>query len=324
MISIPSGVIRRLVSVSMLAGGLLLATAVNAAPDKALQAATTPVPTGTALPTQPGTVPLAALVNGKTAITLADLNDEVNRQLEARKSLNDPLPVDMNAFRDSVLNSLIQQALIEQAAAIQGVIVTDQQVETEIQTYIAAAGGHDQWLQQVAADGMTEAQYRVGLHSALVTLKMRDLVTANIGTTADQVHARHILVADLNTANQVFQQLQAGADFAALANKYSLDLTTRQTGGDLGWFTRGQLLQKTVEDAAFSQAINQLTAPVKSELGYHIIQVLEKASNRPIDPATRSRLAEQTFETWLASLVKAASIIKYPAVGSTPGATPGQ
>jgi len=278
---------------------------------RGVQAGPTTTPPAVA-PTQPGSVPLAALVNGKTPITVAQLDSEVNRQLDARKSLNDPPPVDLNAFRDSILNSLIQQTLIEQAAVIQGVVVTDQDVETEIQSYIQAAGGRDKWLLQVAADNMTEIEYRAGLRSALITLKMRDLVTANIGTTAEQVHARHILVADLNTANQLFQQIQSGADFAALANKYSLDLTTKQSGGDLGWFTRGQLLQKTVEDAAFSLAINQFSSPIKSELGYHIIQVLEKVSNRPIDPATRSRLAEQTFETWLQTLVKAATIVKYP------------
>ncbi|MHB8626211.1 MAG: peptidylprolyl isomerase [Aggregatilineales bacterium] len=254
---------------------------------------------------------LAALINDKIPVTLAQLDGEVSRELDARKSLGDPTPADMQAFRETVLDSLIQQVLIEQAAVIQGVAVSDQDVDAEIQSYIQAAGGHDKWLAQVAADHMTEAEYRAGLKSALITLKMRVLVTASVGTTAEQVHARHILVADLATAQQVLQQLKGGADFAALAAKYSLDVTTKQTGGDLGWFSRGQLLQKTVEDAAFSLPINQYSAPVKSDLGYHIIQTLEKVSNRPIDAATRARLAEQTFETWLQSLVKAAKIVKY-------------
>ncbi len=108
------------------------------------------------------------------------------------------------------------------------------------------------------------------------------------------------------------QQLKGGADFAALAAKLSLDVTTRQTGGDLGWFPRGQLLQKTVEDAAFSLPLNQYSAPVKSDLGYHIIETLERVKDRPIDPYTRSRLAEQVFETWLQALIKSAHIEKYP------------
>ncbi len=85
---------------------------------------------------------------------------------------------------------------------------------------------------------------------------------------------------DEATANQVVQQLKGGADFAALAAKLSLDVTTRQTGGDLGWFPRGQLLQKTVEDAAFSLPLNRYSAPVKSDLGYHIIQTLERVKDR--------------------------------------------
>ncbi len=73
-------------------------------------------------------------------------------------------------------------------------IVTDQDVENEIQDYIKSAGSRDKWLTQIAADQMTEAEYRAGLKSALITIKMRDIVTASVGTTAEQVHARHILV----------------------------------------------------------------------------------------------------------------------------------
>ena len=67
-----------------------------------------------ATPGTPGQLVVAAIVNGKTLITIAQLDAEVNRQLDARASLNDPPPADLNSFRDSVLNSLIQQALIEQ------------------------------------------------------------------------------------------------------------------------------------------------------------------------------------------------------------------
>lgn len=256
-------------------------------------------------------VALAALINDKVPVTLDELNTEVARELDARKSLGDPPPADMKAFKDTVLESLIQGILIEQSAAIQGITVSDQEVESEIQADVQAAGGQDKWLAQIAADHMTEAEYRAGVKSALITMKMRDLVTSNVGTTAEQVHARHILVADEATAQQVLQQLKAGADFATLAAKYSLDVTTKQTGGDLGWFARGQLLQKSVEDAAFSLPINQYSAPVKSDLGYHIIETLEKVSNRPIDAATRARLAEQTFEAWYESVRKAAKVVKY-------------
>ena len=253
---------------------------------------------------------LAALINDKFPVTLDQLKSAVACDLDARKSLGDPPPADMKAYIDTVLESLIQSILIEQAAAIQGITVSDQEVESEIQAEVQAAGGQDKWLAQIAADCMTEAEYRANLRSSLITMKMRDVVTASVGTTAEQVHARHILLADEATAEQVLQQLKAGADFATLAAKYSLDVTTRQTGGDLGWFARGQLLQKSVEDAAFSLPVNQYSAPVKSDLGYHIIETLEKASNRPIDAATHAQLAEQTFDAWYASVRQAAKVVK--------------
>ena len=256
--------------------------------------------------------PAAAVINGNIIITLATLDRETNRRLDARKSIGDPMPADAKAFRDTVLDSLIEQALIEYAAQQQKIVVTDQEVDNEIQDYVKAAGSKDKWLTQIASDHMSEAEYRVALKSALITTKMRDIVTAKIGSTAEQVHSRHILVADQTSAAQILQQLQGGADFAKLAAQFSLDLTTKQTGGDLGWFTRGQLLQQSVEDAAFSLPINQYSVPIKSDLGYHIVQTLEHVKDRPIDGYTRSRLAQDTFEQWLQTLVKSAHIEKYP------------
>jgi parvulin-like peptidyl-prolyl isomerase len=251
------------------------------------------------------------LVNGKIRITVVELNKAVNRQLEARKAVGDAIPADLNAFRDSVLTALIQQALIEEAAAIQGIVVTDADVEKEFQEYIKSAGSKEKLLALIAADGMTEAEWRQGLHSALLTNKMRDIVTQGIGTKAEMVHARHILVADMNIATSVQQQLQRGGDFAKLAAQYSLDQTTKLAGGDLGWFPRGQLLQKSVEDAAFALQPNQVSAPVKSDLGYHLIQVIERGQ-RDLDPITRARLQESTFEAWLQTIVKQAQIVKFP------------
>lgn len=258
----------------------------------------------------PSQEPLAAQVNDQT-ITMAALDKQVSRLLDGIRSLGDPLPADMNAYRLTVLNSMIEQVLIEQAAAIQGVVVTDDQVEAEVQTNIQIAGGVDKWRAQIAADRMSEADYRAGLRSTLITQKMRDLVTASIGKTTEQVHARHILVADEATANDILTKLKGGADFAELAAQYSLDMTTKQTGGDLGWFARGDLLQKSVEDAAFSLDVNQISAPVKSDLGYHIIQTLEKVKDRPIDPDTRYKMSERVFEDWVGSLVKKAHIQRF-------------
>ncbi len=276
----------------------------------------TPLPpisgVNTAIPTiLPTNEPIAAVVNNQT-IPLSALDKAVNRRLDGIKSVGDPMPADPTTFRLSVLDSLIDQMLIEQAATIQGIKVTDADVETEVQTNISIAGSKEKWQAQLTADRMSEADYRAGLRSALITQKMRDIVTASIGNTSEQVHARHILVATEAQVNDILAKLKAGSDFAQLAAQYSLDVSTKQTGGDLGWFSRGELLQKAVEDSAFSLQDNQLSGPVKSELGYHIIQTLERVKDRPIDPDTRFKLSEDAFERWIQSLRKGAHIEKYP------------
>jgi parvulin-like peptidyl-prolyl isomerase len=264
--------------------------------------ATTPRPTQQAI---------AAIVNNES-ISLAKLDREVTRGIEGLKTLGEAQPADLQAYRLTILDSLIEQMLIEQAAAIQGITVTDAEVETEVQANIKLAGGKDKWAAQLAADRTTEPERRAELRSTLITQKMRDRVTASIGNTSEQVHARHILVPEEKTANDVLAKLKAGTDFAQLAAQNSLDVTTKQTGGDLGWFSRGELLQKSVEDSAFSLKVNEISAPVKSDLGYHIIQTLERVKDRPIDPETRFRLSKEAFERWVASLYRTAHVEKFP------------
>ncbi len=264
------------------------------------------------LPAQkPTTEPIAALVNGQS-ITMTTFEAEVNRYIDGVHAIGDPLPADPNTYRSNILDTLVDQALIEQAAAIQHVSVTDAELDSEIQQDISLAGSKDKWLAQLATNHLTESDNRARLHSALLTNKMRDLVTAGVGNTVEEVHARHILVASEATANEVLAKLKAGTDFATLAAQYSMDTSTKQTGGDLGWFARGELLESSVEDAAFSLQINQVGGPVKSNLGYHIIQTLERVKDRPISPETHAKLAKKAFELWLQSLEKSAKIEKYP------------
>ncbi len=92
--------------------------------------------------------------------------------------------------------------------------------------------------------------------------------------TPEQVRASHILVDDEDTANKVLAELNNGADFADLAKKYSTDTATKDKGGDLGWFSRGQMV-KEFEDAAFSMKVGEVSKPIKTQYGYHIIKVTD-------------------------------------------------
>ena len=95
-----------------------------------------------------------------------------------------------------------------------------------------------------------------------------------VGMKPDQeVHARHILVASEDEAKDVAERLKKGEDFAALAKEKSKD--TNAEGGDLGFFSRGQML-KPFEEAAFTLDVGEISEPVQTQFGWHIIKVEEK------------------------------------------------
>ncbi|MDE2573046.1 MAG: peptidylprolyl isomerase [bacterium] len=98
----------------------------------------------------------------------------------------------------------------------------------------------------------------------------------------EQARARHILVPDLKTAGVVEQKLKQGQKFEDLAKEYSIDPGSKDKGGELGWFGKGQMVP-AFQNAAFSLPIGQISPPVKSPFGYHIIQVEER---RPAQKAT--------------------------------------
>ncbi len=89
----------------------------------------------------------------------------------------------------------------------------------------------------------------------------------------NQVRASHILVKDQKQAQDIKTRIEAGESFELLAESYS-QCPSKEQGGDLGWFGKGQMV-KPFEEAAFSQAVDTVSAPVKTQFGYHLIKVTE-------------------------------------------------
>lgn len=100
-------------------------------------------------------------------------------------------------------------------------------------------------------------------------------IQAKYDAMKSEVNARHILVADEATAKEVKQKLDDGGDFAALAGEYSTEPGAAESGGDLGWFGKGAMVPE-FEEAAFSLEPGTISEPVKTDFGYHIIEVVEK------------------------------------------------
>lgn len=93
-------------------------------------------------------------------------------------------------------------------------------------------------------------------------------------TVEEQVEASHILVEDEETAKEILNKLNNGSDFAELAKEYSLDGSATR-GGNLGFFPRGRMV-KPFEEAAFALQVGEISEPVKTDFGYHIIKVTDR------------------------------------------------
>jgi parvulin-like peptidyl-prolyl isomerase len=261
-------------------------------------------PTATPAPTATPE-PLAATVNGQD-ILLASYERELARcQAGLAVSGQDP-----STCPQAVLENLVEQALVEQAAGAAGLIVTDMEVDAaivEITTELGGPGALEVWLQ---ANGYAPVEFRQALQADLLRARLAEQV-AVVSETAEQVHARAILVPAEDTAQFVLGQVQAGADFAALALQYSRDLSSRAAGGDLGWFPRGLLAVPEVEEAAFALQPGETSGVIASALGYHIVQVVEREPARALSPAASQALRAAAYAEWLEARLAEADVQRH-------------
>jgi parvulin-like peptidyl-prolyl isomerase len=162
-------------------------------------------------------------------------------------------------------------------------------------------GYQDQYkttLKSYSGLGLNDAQFRyIFFESGLYSDRVKAKVTADIKHEEEQVWARHILVADETVANQIRTQLVAGDDFETLAAKDSIDTGSKDKGGDLGWFARGKMVAE-FENAAFSLKVGEISPPIKSTYGYHIIQVLGHEV-RPLTEQEYTDAVTAAFTAWL-------------------------
>lgn len=136
--------------------------------------------------------------------------------------------------------------------------------------------------------------------------KVMDALTADLEAEEEQVWARHILVAEEEEATQVIERLEAGEEFATLAEELSTDTGSGANGGDLGWFGKGQMIAE-FEEAAFALEFAEVSAPVQTSFGWHIIQLLGKES-RPISDSRSDEIRQQTLQAWLTEQRDAAEV----------------
>jgi foldase protein PrsA len=201
-----------------------------------------------------------------------------------------------------VLTQMVQQALIDQYAKDNKIDISADEIakkEADIKSKYPP-GQFEAILKQ---QGLTENDVQAILRQQLVIEKavapqvhvtdadVKAYFDKNHATldTKPQVRARHILVADQKTADMIEAKLKSGGNFADLAKQYSTDPSTKDKGGELGFFGHGQMVP-AFDVVAFATPVGQTSAPVKSPFGWHIINVEEKK------PGTIASLANSSAQ----------------------------
>jgi len=152
----------------------------------------------------------------------------------------------------------------------------------------------------------SRADLRNFIRRQVLRNKVYEALTADLETTGEFVWARHILVPTEEEAQQVLDRLEAGEAFSDLARELSTDESNKDFGGDLGWFTRGRMVAE-FEEAAFSLAEGEISQPVLSDFGFHIIQVLGR-EKRPLEAQEMEQAKQEAFTTWLNEAREAANV----------------
>jgi peptidyl-prolyl cis-trans isomerase C len=264
-------------------------------------------PTATLPPAPPTAtqVPLAARVNGE-GIALADYLSQIGRFEQAHSALGTDLAT-LGDYRAEILQSLVNQVVLSQGARTSGLIVSEEALQARMAELAADAGGVEALGAWLAENDYSAENFQAAVAKEMQAQSMVEHITSLVGESAEQVHARHLLVSSREQAESLRQQILAGEEFALLARQFTLDLTTRPAGGDLGWFPRGVLLAPEVEEAAFALAPGEVSPVVESSLGFHIVETIERGEHA-LSPSAAVRLRELAVGDWLSAQRESAVI----------------
>ena len=247
----------------------------------------------------------------------------------------------------STLQQMVREILLEQYAQKNNITVSDGDIAAR-EDQIKQNFPPGSWNDMLKSRGLTEDDVHkllrdqiiidkaVGKNVKVSDAQIQAYFTKNHAAfdKPAQAQARHILVADLNTAQKVEADLKGGANFATEAQKYSIDPGSKDKGGELGNIRHGQMVP-AFDAAVFSLPVNVISAPVKSPYGYHIIQVESRDPGQKATLAnTKDKIADMLrqqqeaplIQPFLADLTAKASIQisdpRFQAAFPTPQPTP--
>lgn len=196
-------------------------------------------------------------------------------------------------YGEETLNSMVSEKIVELEIKKQDIKVDSKDIDKEFSAMADQYGGEEGLANAMAASNLTEKDVKDQLKEKLSieqllgdSVKVTDeeidaYYEANKErfTENEQVDASHVLVKDEKLAQDIKKKLDAGEDIEELAKEYSEDPGSKDTGGKLGFFGKGAMVPE-FEEAAFSLKVGEISEPIKTSHGYHVIVVNDKKEEK--------------------------------------------
>lgn len=250
-------------------------------------------------------------------LVMTDREVRAMMELEARQLREqfdgEALEQRLQSLEDNILERLTVDLLLENKARQLGISVDEEQIDERVDTIVSrqpavAENYTDQELKSFILKDILKRrviQQEVAAHIHITEREIRE-ACRKVESEAREVHVGHILVRGQDEeARQRIRalrgELEAGADFRELAAEHSQDPSVSQNRGDLGFISRGQFVAP-FEEAAFALEPGEVSGPVETRFGYHLIKVFEERSEASVDcddmdDVTRNRSRDRLFQS---------------------------
>ncbi|HET6475666.1 MAG TPA: peptidylprolyl isomerase [Thermoleophilia bacterium] len=290
-------------------------------------------------------VPAGAIAAVGNGVITQEQFDQIWQQAEAQYKSQEGAPpfpeegtAQYNQLKASIVNYLVQNEIIKEQAAEMDVTVTDAQLEERMKQIVEQVGGQKKLDKLLKDQNVTEAQLQDQLNAQMLQDAVQQKVNEDIKLSdedlkkyyedpknktqfeaPESVDARHILVKTKAEAEKVRALLEADnsdANWKKVAKEYSTDPGSKDAGGSLGNFPKGRMV-KPFEDVAFDLKVGEISQPVKTQFGYHVIEVTKKTegSSQTFEEA-KSTIEQQlkfqkqatAWEDWLKKVLADAGV----------------
>lgn len=294
-----SGIISRML-IRTIALCILALMMIGCSTDTTVSTGSATFTTAPVLEATPTQRPMALLVNGE-AVWLEEYQAGMQQIQHAQTELG--LSFSEEEASNMVLEDLIHTTILAQEAKKNGYLADEADLNSRITELADALGGSDAFATWLTRNGYTQEVFFHAFQKAEAAGWQIGRITSAVSLTAEQVHARQILFTNREDIEEAFFQLENGYDFPSLASFYD-----PLTGGDLGWFPRGYLLQPSVEEAAFDLEIGSYSSIIETTSGFHIVFVIARETERPLSQDALLTLQDKAIKEWMDDTVLSSTI----------------